>query len=136
MLQRKTELARTSTLARGGPLKRKSKSKAAADRAQHAAYAAADDAGQEWCSVCGRAGPVEHSHHYPQGNYPEHANNPLNWLQLGKWCDCHRIYEHNKALFAKKWPDVWALIIGRMRAIDPKAYDFYAATNPLLYPDD
>jgi cytochrome c553 len=133
MLQRRTSLARTSTLARGGPLRKKSKGKAAADRVQHAAYAAADDAEQEWCSVCGKAGPVEHSHLYSQHLHEQHKNNPLNWLQSCR--RCHEEYENKRPLFAKKWPKAWALIIERMRAIDLKAYDFYAATIPELYPD-
>jgi hypothetical protein len=103
--------------------------------AQKEAYATAEDAAAEWCAVCGKPGPVEHSHLYPQGMYKRHRNNPLNWLQVGKWCGCHTLFEHNKPLFAKKFKKAWALIIDRMRAIDLKAYDFYAATIPELYPD-
>jgi hypothetical protein len=133
MLRRYTELARGTGLRPGGPLKKKSAKKAAADKEQRAAYAAAEDAEQCWCSVCGKAGPVEHSHLYSQHLYEEHKNNPLNWLQSCR--KCHDEYEFKRPLFAKKWPQAWAEIIRRMQLIDPKAYDFYAAKTPELYPD-
>lgn len=140
-MKRGGPLARYTELKPGGPLKRSGRLNPVSDKqkqqwaTQKEAYANAADAGAEWCFCCGKPGPVEHSHIYPQGMYSQHRNDERNWLQLGKWCKCHPTFENNKPLFAKKYPHVWAVIIDRMQAIDPKAYDFYAATTPELYPD-
>lgn len=136
-LKRNTPMSRgTAGLARGGRLNPVSNKMKAQHATQREAYAAAEDAGAEWCAVCGKPGPVEHSHLYPQGMHKKHRNDERNWLQVGKWCGCHTLFENNKALFAAKFKKAWAEIIRRMRAIDLKEYDKLAAFNPLLYPDD
>jgi hypothetical protein len=137
---KKTELKRKTALAPGPPIERKtpikkiSKGLCATKRAQIRAYKAAADAEQCWCSICGKPGAVERSHHYPQGNYPEHRNDERNWLVMGKYCGCHRLFEDHKHAFAAKWPAEWAGIVHQMQLIDLKSYRFYAATIPELYP--
>lgn len=133
MLQRKTYLARGPGPARTTRLAPVSKKHRAGQQVQREAYAAADDAGAEWCAVCGRAGAVEHSHLFSQHLHEAHRNNPLNWLQSCR--ACHDLFEHHKPKFAKVWPAAWAEIIRRMQLVDLQAYDFYAATLPELYPD-
>jgi hypothetical protein len=76
------------------------------------------------------AGPVEHSHLFPQGHYPEHRSNPLNWLQLGKHCACHRTWENNKAAFATAYPAAWAESLRRMELVDAAAFRFFQLKNP------
>jgi hypothetical protein len=123
---------RTTGLANGGRLPTAS-AKGRAEKAEmHKAYAAAPDAGQQWCSACGKAGPVEHSHILSQGNHARHRANPLNWLQFGKWCGCHRLWEDNKAGFAARYPAVFAEKMRRMKLLDAQAYAFFMMKNPTL----
>jgi hypothetical protein len=111
---------RTTTLASSGRLPAISPKQRAADAEKKRAYAAAPDAGQEWCTACGTAGPVEHSHILSQGNHARHRANPLNWLMLCR--ACHDLYEHKKAAFRRQYPAVWNETLRRMRLLDINAY--------------
>ncbi len=130
-------LRRTPPARTAGPKRKKglapcSRERRAQQQVQRVAYAGAEDAGQCWCSACGCPNDLQHAHLYTQKLYPQHRANKLNWLVL---CgDCHRCQENNKPLFAKKYPEAWAEIIRRMQLVDLKAYEFYAATTPELYP--
>jgi len=115
---------------RASGLCKESRNRRRAKAAQSKAYAAADDAEQAYCSACGVAGHVEHSHILSQGRYPEHRNNPLNWLQFGKHCGCHTCWENSKRAFAERFPAAYAESLRRMGLIDPAALAFFLLKNP------
>lgn len=110
------------------PMRRASKGLCAQKRAQRRAYAAAPDADQVTCSACHYCRPLEHSHILPQGRYPEHRNNPLNWLLLCS--DCHRMWENNKLMFSHRWPEAYAEKLRRMGLVDAQAHAFFLLKNP------
>lgn len=127
---RRTPLARASTLGpRQQPLARQSPAAKRQQGAQRRAYAAAGDASQQWCAVCGVTGQrLEHSHLLTQKQHPEHRNNPLNWLK--KCAECHALYEHSKRRFQAYYPAAWLLILLRIEKLDPVAFAAFRLKNP------
>lgn len=95
---------------------------------QRKVYAALDAGRDRECEVCHTPNNLDHSHCWPQGNYPEHRNNPLNILDL---CRTHHdLFEHHKADFAREYPVVYAETLRRMELVDPQAFQFYLSKNP------
>jgi hypothetical protein len=131
-MKRRARLTRTTGLApRSRSLCPTSSARRAGRAAQAKAYEAAADAEQAWCSACGKAGPVEHSHILSQGQYERHRNNPLNWLQLCR--TCHNLFEHKKAAFAHAYPAAWAESLRRMELVDAAAFRFFQLKNETLF---
>lgn len=130
MLRRYTGLTRT------GRLPPVSKKQAKQKREQGKAYATATDADQEECCCCRRVRPLQHSHLLTQGNHKQHRNNPLNWLM--KCGECHSLFEHQKARFARTFPAIWQLIQERILLVGgPQALAFFQLKNsfqPLSFP--
>lgn len=123
-------MKRTARLTRRKRMPRQSPKRRAAKLTQASAYDAADDAEQCWCSVCGKPGPTEHSHHLSQHHYPEHANDQRNWLVMGKYCGCHDFYENNRRAFAAAYPKLWRTILAAVRAVDETAYRAFRLRYP------
>jgi hypothetical protein len=96
-------------------------------REQRKAYAAAAETEDPWCVCCGRPGSTDHSHLYSQGRFPEHRNNPLNWLL--KCRQHHELFENNKPGFAAQFPAVWAEILRRLPLIDAAAFAEFQLKN-------
>lgn len=114
-------------LKRQQPLKKCSKKRAALRREQAKAYAAADDAEQQWCSACGRPGPTDHAHLFTQGRWEQHRNTAQNWKRLCR--ACHTLQEDKKAVFAAKYPELWAEMVEQMREVDPQAFAEFELNN-------
>lgn len=122
-------LSRRAALpARTAPLPRSSRGLCATKRAQRRAYQVA---GGDACRACGSGERLEHSHHFPQGRYPEHRNDPRNfWLECRS---CHDLFEHNKAGYAARYPDAWAAKWALMQEVDAQAAAFFEMKNPTLF---
>lgn len=123
MLQRKTPLARGPGPKRKKGLCAQSRAARRQATAQRRAYQAAGDAEQAFCSACGKAGPVEHSHLFSQKAYPEYRNTALNWMICCR--ACHELFEHKKADFACQYPRAWQQALEQMKQVDYKAYCFF-----------
>jgi len=129
---RRTPLKPGGSLTRTGPLSRRSPGLCATKRAQRKAYKEAAETEDPWCVCCGRPGSTDHSHLFPQGRFPQHRNNPLNWLK--KCRACHRLFEDNKAAFAVRFPAVWVDILRRMQLIDAAAFAEFEMKYSTLIP--
>ncbi len=122
-------LNRGGPLARTKPIRRTSKGLCATKRSQRRAYAAADPE-NACCAACGSSQHLEHSHHFGQGNYPQHRLNPLNfWLEYRA---CHALFENNKTGYATAYPDAWAAKWALMQQVDPKAAALFEMKNPSI----
>lgn len=122
-------MKRTALPTRAAPLRRASKGLCATKRAQRRVYAAAGEAS---CAACGTSYGLENSHHFPQGRYPQHRNDPRNfWPECRQ---CHELFEHSKAKYAAAFPEAWAEKWRLMQLIDPAAACFFQMKNPTLFP--
>lgn len=126
---RQAGLARSTGLARQQPLRQVSQKQRAGKAAQGRAYAAADDE-REWCSVCGKPGPTDHAHLYTQHQREDLKNDARNWIIIGRYCECHRLQENNKAEFARRYPEAWRRILWQMEVLDPVAFPAFRLKNP------
>lgn len=53
---------------------------------------------------------------------------------MGRYCECHDLFENNKPAFAAKYPTVWAGITEQMQELDPKAFAEFKLKNSHLLP--
>jgi hypothetical protein len=113
---------------RSAPLRKQSRGLCATKRQQRRAYQSAEPSA---CRACGSWQRLENSHHFPQGRYPEHRNDPRNfWIECRP---CHELFEHNKAGYAQRFPEAWAAKWALMQEVDAQAAAFFEMKNPTLF---
>ena len=132
MLNKKQQSFNSTMKPRTKGLCKQSRDRRRAQAAQAKAYAAADDAEQAWCSACGKPGPTDHAHLFTQGRWEQHRNTAQNWKRLCR--GCHALQEDKKAVFAAKYPKLWAEMVEQMQQVDPQAFAEFELKNAHLLP--
>lgn len=113
-------MLRRTPLQRKAPMPRPTKplpARSVRQVANSKAIAAACPLAGTYCACCGSSYNLSRSHALTRKQFPQHAANPNNMLVL--CIEHHMVFEHNKLVFAQKWPAVWAKKVAMMRALEP-----------------
>ncbi len=86
-------------------------------KGRKAAYTEVKAEQPQQCAACGTKRRLTPSHVLTQKQFPQHAINPDNIVILCQ--DCHTTWEHDKQDFRLTFPDVWALKLTIMQALEP-----------------
>lgn len=131
-MKRTIPLSRSTPLPGSGALRRVSPKRRKAEAEKQKAYKVFDATQDHWCAACGCSFQLERSHCLTQKQWQHHRANPENLLYL---CTSdHDLWEHNKAGFARKYPEVFAQKVGIIRRLEPQQYAVLAMKHPHLFP--
>jgi hypothetical protein len=126
---RRTPLKPGGSLARTGPLSRRSPGLCATKRAQRKAY---KEAAETCCAACGTYYQVTPSHCLTQKMFPQHRNDMRNVVWLC-WPH-HQLWENDKAGFKAAFPAIWQVKLDIMQALEPAYFELFQLKNPTLFP--
>lgn len=93
------------------------------------AYAEVKQEQPQHCAACGSKRRLTPSHVLTQKQFPAHALNPDNIVVLCQ--DCHNTWEHDKQDFRLTFPDVWALKLTIMQALEPAFYQQFVEKHEI-----